>query len=275
MSPTESTLEELASRGREGDRAAVEQLVEHIQHRVYGLALRMLWHPEDARDASQEILMRVVTHLGGYRGESAFTTWVYRIAANYLLNARKQRAERAEMSFDDFGHDLTEGLAEPPTDLGVEEHLLLEEVKIGCTHAMLLCLDRPHRLAFILGEIFELDHKEGAAVLGIKTAAFRKRVSRARELLVEFTREHCGIVNPDNRCRCRKRVRAAVRKGRLNPDDLSFTKKSESPDRFHNIVVKIQSLESGRRTVALYRSHPAGEYPENFTAAVRNLMDRF
>ena len=55
MSPAESTLEELASRGREGDRAAVEQLVEYIQHRVYGLALRMLWHPEDARDASQEI----------------------------------------------------------------------------------------------------------------------------------------------------------------------------------------------------------------------------
>ncbi len=272
MSETEPTLEALASRGAQGDRAAVEQLVERIQDRIYALALRMLWHPEDARDATQEILMRVVTHLGGFRGDSAFSTWVYRIAANHLIQARKRRAE---MSFDDFGRDLAEGLAEPPGDTGVERHLLLQEVKIGCTHAMLLCLDRPHRLAFILGEIFELDHKEGASVLEIQPAAFRKRVSRARELLVDFTRRHCGIIDSQNPCRCRKRIATAVRKGRVDPANLLFAKPSQTPNRFDSVAAKIQSLEAGRRTVALYRSHPSGECPENFAAAVRTLVDLF
>src|SRR5690349_24472047 len=69
---------EEAKSGRE---AALEELVRLVQGRVYRLALRMLWHPEDAKDAAQEILLRVVTRLGSYRGEAAFATWVYRIAA--------------------------------------------------------------------------------------------------------------------------------------------------------------------------------------------------
>src|SRR5262245_66250967 len=84
-------LENLAARGRDGDREALERLVTAIQGRIYGLALRMLWHPEDARDATQEILVRIVTHLAGFRGESAFATWAYRVAANQLLNFPRSR----------------------------------------------------------------------------------------------------------------------------------------------------------------------------------------
>ena len=67
---------------------------------------------------------------------------------------------------------------------------------------MLLCLDRPHRIAYILGEIFELDGPEAAEVLDVRPAAFRKRLERARTQIVEFTRAHCGMVRPENRCRC-------------------------------------------------------------------------
>ena len=108
----DTNLEELAARSAAGDKIALETLVQKIQSQVYGLAVRMLWHPQEAEDASQEILVRVVTHVGTFRGESAFSTWVYRIAANYLLRARKSRAERAEMSFEEFGDDLDENLVE-------------------------------------------------------------------------------------------------------------------------------------------------------------------
>src|SRR5688572_27185757 len=84
-------LDALVERAKAGDREALEAVVAAIQDRVYNLAIRMLWHPADAEDATQEILVRVVTHLGGFRGESAFTTWVYRVAVNYLLTTRKRR----------------------------------------------------------------------------------------------------------------------------------------------------------------------------------------
>jgi RNA polymerase sigma factor (sigma-70 family) len=167
----EVTLETLVARAKEGDGDALEELVRAIQDRVYGLALRMLWHPDDAADATQEILMRIVTHLGSFRGESAFTTWTYRVASNYLLTARKRRAEHEELTFERFGAQLDEGLSnaplQAPTD--VEERLLVEEMKIGCTHGMLLCLDRAQRLAYILGEICEVTSEEGGYILGTRS----------------------------------------------------------------------------------------------------------
>src|SRR5262249_45238146 len=153
--------------------------VRAVQRDVYGLALRFLWHPEDAEDATQEILIRIVTGLGGFRGESSFRTWVYRIACNALLGLRKKRMEERTVSWEEFGEDLGQGLSDAPLRAAgrVDEALLLEEVKVGCTHAMLLCLDRDHRLAYVLGAILELEHREAAEVLAISPAAFRKRLS--------------------------------------------------------------------------------------------------
>jgi RNA polymerase sigma factor (sigma-70 family) len=89
------SLEELVRRAQDGNAPALERVVREIGDNVYGLAVRMLWHPEDAEDATQEILMKVVTHLSTFRGESAFPTWVYRIATNHLLSVRQSRVETA------------------------------------------------------------------------------------------------------------------------------------------------------------------------------------
>jgi RNA polymerase sigma factor (sigma-70 family) len=185
------SLEQLVEQAKAGNRAAVEELMCRIQHRIYGLALRMLWHPADAEDASQEILIRILTNLSSFRGESSFSTWMYRVAGNYLLTTRKRRMEHDQLTFQAFGEDLERGLgkvAEIPASS--EEALLIQEVKIGCTHGMLLCLDREHRLAFILGEVFELSDRQAAEVLEISAAAFRKRLSRARKRLYSFMAQH-------------------------------------------------------------------------------------
>lgn len=187
---TGKSLEQLVEEAKAGSRQALEQVLEGIQENVYGLSLRMLWHPEDAQDASQEILIRVMTHLGGFRGDSVFRTWVYRVAANYLLDVRKSRLEAREYSFEKFSHELDENLAS--AEMPADDAVLLEEIKIGCTLGMLLCLDRPHRLAYILGDILELGHVEAAAALSISAAAYRKRLSRARAELVAFLRAKCG-----------------------------------------------------------------------------------
>lgn len=73
-------METKVIRAQAGNRQALETIVEGIQGKVYELALRMLGHPSDAEDAAQEILIKVITRMGSFRGESAFYTWVYRIA---------------------------------------------------------------------------------------------------------------------------------------------------------------------------------------------------
>src|SRR5438045_9780204 len=106
------TLNEEVAKAQNGDQDALEHVIQSIESKVYSLALRMLWHPEDAKDATQDILLRVVTHLSTFRADSAFFTWVYRIAANHLVDCRRSRLETQMISFDEFGKDLEEGLTE-------------------------------------------------------------------------------------------------------------------------------------------------------------------
>lgn len=268
-------LESQVARARNGDRAALESVVRSIQPDLYNLALRFLWHPEDAEDATQEILIRVLTGLGAFRQESSFRTWVYRIACNALLTLRKQRMEQSPLSFEGFGHDLESGLdaAALRSEEDPDQALLLEEVKIGCTLAMLQCLDRPHRLAYILGEILELDHNEAAAVLDISHPAYRKRLSRARARVSGFMTGHCGLADPANACRCHRRVGAAVALGRVDPSQLLFAGSRQQAKRFPRVLAEIRKLEESRRAAALYRSHPQAAPSTAFLSWLKGLLE--
>ncbi|MGH3072361.1 MAG: RNA polymerase sigma factor [Gaiellaceae bacterium] len=261
-------LEQLVVRARDGDRRALERLLAAVEDDVYGLAMRMLAHPADAEDATQEILIRVVTRLTSFRGEAAFRTWVYRVAANHLLTTRRRRAERLELTFDAFADDLAEGLDTAYEAAGVDEDLLQREVMIGCTQGMLLCLDRPHRIAYVIGEVFELPSDQAAYVLGVSSAAYRKRLSRARERVQSFVRGHCGIVDPANPCRCRRRVGRAIELGRVDPGELILAEHPRS-DRVRRSVAEMEGLYDA---AALFRSHPRYRAPETVVAEISALI---
>jgi RNA polymerase sigma factor (sigma-70 family) len=268
-------LETCVGRAKQGDKAALEEVVRRIQDRVYNLAIRMLWHPADAEDATQEILIKVVTHLSDFRGESAFTTWVYRIASNYLLTTRKRMAEQPALTFEQFGADLDQGLSDEPFQVppDADQNLLVEEVKIGCTQGMLLCLDREHRIAYILGEIFEVTSEEGGEILTITPAAFRKRLSRARGAIRNFMQRKCGIVNPDNPCRCARRVNCAIQKGYLDPNRLLFAGHPAQARSDPMILARIHEIEVLERAAAVFHSHPNYTASEKFVEGIKKLVD--
>ncbi|MFC1851666.1 RNA polymerase sigma factor [candidate division CSSED10-310 bacterium] len=148
------SLEDLVVKAKEGNRQALEQLVLRIQDRVFGLAIRMLWHPADAEDATQEILIKVITKLSTFRHESSFRTWLYRIASRHLLTIKKQRAERREITFATCEEIIDESmLSSSMISPTAEQMLLLKELRTSCLQGMLLCLDRPLRIAYIFGEV--------------------------------------------------------------------------------------------------------------------------
>jgi len=104
-------LEDLARHAIDGDRNALEDFVRALQGDIYALALRMQCNREDAEDATQEILVRIVTHLSQFDFRSKLKTWAYRIAVNYILDVRKSPVERLQLSFEQFAEDLTTGLS--------------------------------------------------------------------------------------------------------------------------------------------------------------------
>ncbi|MCI0549996.1 MAG: RNA polymerase sigma factor, partial [Anaerolineae bacterium] len=192
------TEEQLAQAVLEGEREKLDELVTRIQTRLYNLAVRMLWHPADAEDATQEILIKIVTHLSDFRGNSRFSTWVWRIAVNHLLSTRKRRAEQEVFSFEEMADDLDRGVSDEALMLpdNIDERLVIEEAKIGCMQAMLLCLKREERAIYVLGEIISITDQEGAAIFDITAQAYRKRLSRARTAIREFMQRKCGLFNP-------------------------------------------------------------------------------
>lgn len=263
------TLEESVRSAQQGNQPALEHLIKQIQPKVYGLALRMLWHPDDAQDATQEILLRIVTHLATFRGESNFFTWAYRIAANHLMGWRKSRVEAQGFTFEIFGQDLQEGLSarsDHPHDI-----LLFQEIRVGCTLGMLLCLDRAHRIAYVLGEVLEMSSGEASEILNISRTSFRKRLERARSGIVEFMKARCGLANPQNACRCRRRVERAIDLKRVDPAHLLFARDTEDAVRFPEVLANIRHLQETQRAVALFRSHPEYAVPDLATA-VRRLL---
>jgi RNA polymerase sigma factor (sigma-70 family) len=268
--------EELAARAAGGDGAALTALVGRLQDDVYHLSLRMLWHPEDAEDATQEVLFKVVTSVSTFRGESSFRTWALRIATNHLLNVRRSRVEEQRLTFESFGRDLAEGLAEAPAALGdgPDQALLEQEVKIGCTQAMLLCLDRDERIAYILGDVFELRSDDAGQVLGIEPAAFRKRLSRARQRVREFMRGHCGLVSPEAACSCARRVQPAVRRGRVDPGRLLFAGRGDPAPRRLPVLEAVDEMEQLHDIAAIHQGHPRYRTPERVTDEIRRVLER-
>lgn len=271
---TEPALDELARAASAGRRDALAQLLGRIQQPIYGLAVRMLWHPEDARDATQEILIRIMTHLASFRGESQFMTWAYRVASNYLLTCRQGRVEAQRYTFDRFGDELSEDLdVADESEWPLDKAVLLEELKVGCMLGMLTCLDRAHRLAYVLGDILELEGPEAAVALDITPATFRKRLSRARSALVQFTRETCGLVRPQNPCHCARRLRGAIQRGRVDRDRLLFAD-IERARTFPAILHKVRALADVQRTAALYRTQSEPNVPADLLERISAILDR-
>jgi RNA polymerase sigma factor (sigma-70 family) len=265
---------ELIEQAKGGSQQALEKVILQVQDQVYNLALRMLQVPADAEDATQEILLRVLTHLSEFRQESAFSTWVYRLATNYLLTTRQRRAERQNLTFQYLGSMLDENLARGETSIPDEydEHLLAKEVQYHCTLGMLICLDRISRVAYILGELFEVSGEEGAYIMQTSPATFRKRLSRARAQLRAFVEQKCGIVRLENPCRCSKQVSREVQVGILKPGKLRYTTAEQVIPNEVDVHASMQELRELDKTAALFRSHPTYKAPGVLLNSIRQLL---
>jgi RNA polymerase sigma factor (sigma-70 family) len=257
----------LVDRAQRGDGRAVEAVLAAVRDDVHRLALRMTGRPDDALDATQEILVKVLTRLSTFHGEAAFTTWVHRVAVNHLLDRKRSAVERLELTFGTFADDLHDGLAPVAANAGPELDLLAREVKRGCTLALLTCLDREARVAYVLGEVFGVSSTDGAWICGTTESAYRKRLSRARAAVRGFVSEHCGLVAPTvARCHCRKRVPVAVRLDRIDPAIARQATRADIDD-------AVAEMETLHDAAGLLRGIGDAVAPDAVAATIRTLLD--
>jgi len=262
-------LEDTIMAAQRGNAEALQSVVSHCQDRVHRLAVRMTSDFGFAEDATQEILIRIVTKLSTFRGESQFDTWVHRIAINYLLTDKKVKQRDPGLTFAMFSDDLLSGLADEKTP-DPEQLILLNQLRIKCTIAMLMCLDAKHRASYVLGEVLEFDHSEAAETLGVTRGTFRQQLNRARSKVLEFTKLHCGLVSDGAPCSCPRRLPIAIEQGRVKESHSEQFKDSPS---YLDLKEQAKALEVELRSAKLQRSTGALGSTKQFGEAVLSLVD--
>src|SRR5438105_2740155 len=251
---------ELVERAKAGDRAALETLILRHQAWIYNIAVRMVFQPHDAEELTQEVLLKVITKLSTFKGESQFRTWLYRIVANHVLNMKRRGAEARPLTFAEYGEAIngTPDLDLPdPKSVSVELPILVEEAKIGCTTGMLLCLDRKQRLIFTLGEILGASDTVGGEVLEMTADNFRQCLARARRDLYSFMNNQCGLVNKNNPCRCAKKTKGFIEAGHVDPHHLLFVPRHV--ERVKDVAAEtVRAIDDvmDRQYATIYRDHP-------------------
>jgi hypothetical protein len=151
----------------------------------------------------------------------------------------------------------------------IPQAYLEAETRSVCTHAILLCLDRTHRMAFILGVVMEVSSREGGQVLGISASAYRKRLSRARSKIKEFLVANCSLFNTSNTCRCSHILPAYLEKGWIDPDKPIFIPKKSAGETTAKLTKYLQEMDDLRKLSFLYNSIPTPDF--DFVDVVKDI----
>lgn len=253
-----------------GSQQALETLLCSVQDMVFNLALRMLGSVPDAEDATQEILIKVMTHLSSFRQESSLKTWVFRIAVNDLRSYKKGMFAHVPFSFEMYGADIVSGKEKDVPDLtgGVDTAILEEELKYSCTNVMLQCLDAQSRCIYILGTMFRLHSGVAAEILGITPEAYRQKLSRSRKKMADFLEEYCGL-SGTGRCSCRRRVNYAIATQRIAPQAMQYRMAHGAYAEMADCVNAMEELD---QLSQIFAALPAYKSPEGVTKWMRNLI---
>jgi len=255
----ETKSQSLISKISEGDNGGIEKLLGLHEPFIYNLAWKFTNNEDEAKDLTQEVLIKVFTKLSTFKGNSSFRTWIYRITFNEFMQTKRRPMEDMWKGFDDFSEKLD---AIPSLDLSPDEEeeqiLRTKTARTRCMSGMLMCLTREQRLLYLVGEVFKVDHNVGAEVFGLTRDNYRKKLSRTRKDFHSFMNKQCGLVNLDNPCRCSKKGKAMEAAGRMQTNSKLFDPKyystiAEYAEKHGNEVADIVD----KKYLEFFRKHPS------------------
>ena len=190
---------ELVARAKQGDREAFDGLVELYTPQVYNLALRITGSREEAEDCAQEAFLRAFSALRGFRGEAAFSTWLYRVAVNVANDAVKRRARQLAVELRPLSASelAGSGSEDDPPELGdlarrdgnppnAPEQAVLQQQRRRVVLQAIRALPEKHRTVIILHEIQDLSYDQIALITKTRVGTVKSRLNRARLALKDL-----------------------------------------------------------------------------------------
>ncbi len=191
MDSSERALVEMSANG---DIEAFETLLKTHRKKVYNIALRMTKNPEDAQELSQDALIRAFTAIKKFRGDSSFSTWLYRITMNVCTDFLRKKNKTIVISLEQGAvgneNDTSVQLPEdgPGPDIISEKSQLKELVRKAMDS-----LSAEHRQVLVLRDLMDLTYKDIARTLGINEGTIKSRINRARDALKQVILERSEL----------------------------------------------------------------------------------
>ncbi len=164
----------LVARAVDGDRRALEILLDRHADRIHAVCRRIVAHPEDALDATQEAMIAIARGITRFDGRAAFSTWCYRIATNAAIDELRRTRRRPVPAHPDA--------PEPVSPVSGPAEIVAARVDVD---AALQHLPEEFRVAVVLRDLCDLDYAEIAEALDLPPGTVRSRISRGRAILVE------------------------------------------------------------------------------------------
>ena len=189
MTIMESHEDKLISRAAAGDGAAFSELMTMHEKRMYAVALRMCANREDAQDCLQDAMLRVYRSIGGFKGQSSFSTWVYRITMNPCLEELRRRKTRSASSLDTM---LEGGWSPTDGENGPEKQAVASEQR-RVLNSAIADLPEDMRSAIVLRDVQGFSYEEIAEMLEVNIGTIKSRISRGREKLRQILRENAEL----------------------------------------------------------------------------------
>ena len=159
-----------------------EKLVTAYEKNVYNIALRMVGDPDDAADMTQETFIKAYRALSGFRGDSKFSSWLYRIASNVCLDFLRSRSRHPQVSLSTVDEDGQAPVELPDMSRNPEEQLM-KKLSMEAVRRGLEQLPEQQRQILVLRELGGLSYAELAQTLGLEEGTVKSRIFRARKRL--------------------------------------------------------------------------------------------
>lgn len=186
--------QKLIEKASGGDASAFNRLMANHEKRMYAVALRMFANREDAQDCLQEAMLRVYRSIGGFKGQSSFSTWLYRITMNTCLDELRRKKNKQSASLDSL---LEQGWLPADESATPEKHALRSELKRELQSAI-HDLPEDMRSAVVLRDVQGFAYDEIAQMLDVNVGTVKSRISRAREKLRGKLREKPELFDTGN-----------------------------------------------------------------------------
>lgn len=188
----QTALALLVERATTGDTAAFEQIMIHSQQRVMAMSWRILGNEADARDASQEVFLRVYKYLGSFKQDQDFFAWVYRITVNVCRDMLKKRQHESDR-FGSFAADSSEEVLEIPFDQVDAEQTLIQAQRRELISRAIATLPFKERASIVLRDVEGLSTDEVARVLKSSSTTVRSQISSARRKIRDYCRRYMKV----------------------------------------------------------------------------------